>query len=116
MDDIAEYDEEISKPLAPSHNDLKSSIQPELLKRFSSKVIIMEPMSKRDYIEMIPRFAEVLPAACRGLFSKLAREQAAQAHKDMISMRFFQEVLTQTLTADVASPVPPERPKPNPIG
>jgi len=104
MDDIAEYDEVINKPLEPSHDDLKSSIQPELLKRFSTKIIIMEPMSKRDYIDLIPRFATVLPSACRGLFCKLATEQAAQAHKDMIGMRFYEEILTQTLTADMAPP------------
>jgi len=105
MDEIAEYDDAMSKPLEPSHDDLKSSIQPELLKRFSTQIIVMKPMRKRDYIELIPRFAKILPLACRGLFSKLATEQAAQAHKDMIGMRFYEEILTQTLTADMAPPL-----------
>jgi len=102
MDEITGFDVAMNKPLEPSHDDLKSSIPPELLKRFSTQIIIMEPMKKRDYIELIPEFAAVLPPACRGLFSKLATEQAAHAHKDMIGMRFYEEVLTQTLTADIA--------------
>jgi len=102
MDEISEYDEILNKPLEPSHDDLKASIQPELLKRFSTQIIVMKPMTKRDYIELIPKFAAVLPPACRGLFRKLATEQAGQAHEDMIGMRFYEEILTQTLTADVA--------------
>ena len=104
MDEIEEYDEAINKPLEPSHDDLKKSIQPELLKRFSSKIIIMEPMTKQDYLDQVAQFAETLPIECQGLYTKLATEKAEQAHKNMIGMRFFEEILTETLISDMALP------------
>ena len=114
MEEIEAYEHDINKPLEPTHDDLKASIPPELLKRFSTKIIVMEPMKKQDYLDLIPKFTEALPLPCQGLFRKLATEQVSYAHKNLLGMRFFEEVLTQTLTAEMAPSLHNEQPPSEP--
>lgn len=81
----------------PSTKDLKSSIQPELLKRFRSEVLVMQPMTKEDYQLLIPKFAECLPAMRQANFIKLAEAGIETAVKEQLGMRFFEEILTRSI-------------------
>jgi hypothetical protein len=82
---------------APSSKDLKTSIRPELLKRFRAEVLVMQPMSVEDYRLLIPQFADYLPVTRQALFIRLAEKGLAMAVKEQLGMRYFEEVLTQTI-------------------
>lgn len=81
----------------PSSKQLKTSIQPELLKRFRSKVLVMNPMSDEDYKLLIPKFTELLPAMLQERFTSLCNTSLRHAVTDQLGMRYFEEILTQTL-------------------
>ena len=81
----------------PDEKDLKSSIRSELLQRFRNKVLIMKPMTKDDYQLLIPQFAACLPKMRQGQFISLAEKGIDMAVQEQLGMRYFEEILTQTL-------------------
>ena len=90
----------------PSAKDLKSSIRPELLKRFRSQVLVMQPMTKSDYELLIPQFASCLPAMRQDCFMTLANEGIETAVKEQLGMRYFEEILTQTICSKMTTKSP----------
>lgn len=93
-------------PTEPSAKDLKSSIRPELLKRFRSQVLVMQPMTKSDYQLLIPQFASCLPAMRQEHFSTLAREGIETAVNEQLGMRYFEEILTQAICSYITTKSP----------
>ena len=90
----------------PSAKDLKGSIRPELLKRFRSHVLVMQPMTKSDYQLLIPQFAFCLPAMRQECFMTLANEGIEMAVKEQLGMRYFEEILTQTICSKMTTKSP----------
>lgn len=82
-----------------SSKALKTSIQTELLKRFRSEVLVMQPMSKEDYQQLIPQFAQCLPAMRQANFIELAEQGVDTAVREQLGMRYFEEILTQSICA-----------------
>jgi len=81
----------------PNEKDLKSSIRPELLKRFRNKVLVMKPMTKNDYKALIFSFADQLPVDQQISFKQRAIKNLKKAVSEQLGMRYFEEVLTDTL-------------------
>jgi hypothetical protein len=86
-----------TEPVTPSTRDLKSSIRPELLKRFRAEVLVMQPMTKEDYKLLIPKFGQSLPEMLQGRFIQLAEANLDMAVKEQLGMRYFEEILTDTV-------------------
>ena len=87
----------------PTQDDLRSSIRPELLKRFRNAVAIMPAMTARDYEVSINEFTPSLPSKYRAPFKKLAKAGIANAVSQKLGMRFFEEVLSLVLTSPLLS-------------
>ena len=90
--------DDVAKPVEISQEKLQSSIQPELLRRFRAEVLVMAPLTKDDYKKLISEFTTNLPKEIRTTFSELAHEGIENAVKSNLGMRYFEEVLTNTLT------------------
>ena len=87
----------------PTQDDLRSSIRPELLKRFRNAVTIMPAMTARDYEISINEFTPRLPSKYRAPFKKLAKAGIDQAVSQKLGMRFFEEILSSVLTSPLLS-------------
>jgi len=82
---------------SPDYSKLKSSISPELLRRFSPDVLVMHPLTRADYQMLTGEFAKTLKKKHREVFIRLAKQHLNRALKDQIGMRFFESMLTKTL-------------------
>lgn len=87
----------------PTQDELRSSIRPELLKRFRNAVAIMPAMTARDYEISINEFTPSLPSKYRASFRKAAKEGIARAVSQKLGMRFFEEILSSVLTSPLLS-------------
>ena len=83
----------------PSEEDLRSSIRPELLKRFRNDVVIMPAMTAKDYENSINEFAPKLPSKYRNPFRKSAKENISHAVAQKLGMRYFEDILSNILTS-----------------
>lgn len=90
--------DDVEKTVKISQKKLQSSIQPELLRRFRAEVLVMAPLTKDDYTKLISEFTINLPKEIRKTFNELAYEGIENAVNGNLGMRFFEEVLTNTLT------------------
>ena len=99
----------------PTQNDLRSSIRPELLKRFRNEIVIMPAMTTRDYETAINEFAPNLPSKYRTSFRKAAKAGIPKAVAQKLGMRFFEEVLSKTLTSPPITEVTEENTYPDPF-
>jgi len=78
---------------------LKTTIKPELLKRFSDEILIMQPMSKDDYLAMSPKFAKSLPPEVASEFIKIVKSEVDNAIDQQLGMRFFESALRKVMIA-----------------
>jgi len=97
-------DEEKIIPEEITQETLQSSIRPELLRRFRAEVLIMNPMTEDDYKALIPKFAKSLPKEIRNIFKERAYKGITKAIKGNLNMRYFEEIITQSLVEYTKNP------------
>ena len=94
---------EVSAQDLPTQEDLRSSIRPELLKRFRNEITIIPAMTAEDYEISINEFAPRLPSQYRVAFKKASKAGIAHAVSQKLGMRYFEEILSSVLTSPLLS-------------
>lgn len=82
----------------PSQDELKSSIRSELLQRFRSEISIMPPMDKQDYDVAMEGIYQRLTPFYQESFFVYYTQRVDEAVEKKLGMRYFEEVLSKTLT------------------
>jgi len=80
---------------------LKTSIKPELLKRFSDEILIMQPMRKEDYLTMAQEFAKSFRSEIATEFIQMVESGVDQAIEQQLGMRFFEAALRKVVVAEM---------------
>ena len=87
----------------PNQQDLRSSIKPELLKRFRSQIVIMPTMDRNAYHETAKSIHDKLPSMYQVTFQRIIDAGIERAIEEAIGMRFFEESYTETLATDITN-------------
>lgn len=81
----------------PVLSELTAHLQRELLNRFGSRLVLLRPLERKDYLEMIAHAGRLLPDSLRGRFAKVALQKLEESHRDQKGARFIEEVLCECL-------------------
>jgi hypothetical protein len=93
----------------PSQEELKSSIHSELLQRFRSEISVMSPMSKEDYELAMEAIYQQLTPFYQQSFSVYYNQRIDEAVSKKLGMRYFEEVISKTLTKPLCDIEEPEK-------
>jgi hypothetical protein len=88
-----------SETVSIDSKKLKTTIRPELLKRFSDEILLLQPLSKDDYLLLAPRFAKSLPQELAKEFLKIIESEVDKAIDQQLGMRFFESSLRKVMIA-----------------
>lgn len=97
------------KMQTPSEEEIRSSIYPELLRRFRSEIAIIPPMTKDDYLDVAVQVYNTLEPQYQTFWIQNVAsktDELAELHR---GMRYFEEMLLETLLNPE-----PDRPKLDP--
>ena len=77
------------------------SITPELLARFRSEILFLDPLSESDYLAVMMEEALLLPEKQRLKFVALVVNQINNALDNRLGMRIFEEAYTQLCVEEI---------------
>lgn len=84
----------------PCLKKLAESIPPELANRFRSEVVILPPLTERDYHAMLAQCAEKIPGNFRERFIAMGKQAIPLAVQNRKGPRFLEELLVDLLIAE----------------
>jgi hypothetical protein len=93
----------------PSQEELKSSIHSELLQRFRSEIAVMSPMSQDDYNVAMEAIYQRLNPFYQESCSVYYQQRLDEAVENKLGMRYFEEVISKTLTQSLCDTEPEEK-------
>lgn len=81
----------------PTQAQLQSSLYPEILKRFQSKIQVIPPMTREDYLEQVAAVVRTLEAGQASRLQKKASETLERALQSQQGMRWIEELVLDAL-------------------
>ena len=81
----------------PSRAQILESIEPELRQRFRDSIILMNPMSKDDYLCVAKSIEQIIPHHVIPAWAYLAEDAIQRAIDNTLGMRIFEELLLQAM-------------------
>jgi hypothetical protein len=91
---------------SPTHKQLATTLPPEILNRFSSRVLLMPPFSAGDYRQILAEIIVRLPLDLRAVLQDPEDEVIAEAVRSHKGFRFFEELLADGIRARRISKTP----------
>ena len=86
-----------SIPEPPSREQILASIEPELRQRFRDSIILMNPMTKADYLHVAGSIENIIPHYFLPAWRCLIPDAIQQAVERTLGMRAFEELLLQAM-------------------
>lgn len=93
-----------TKPDSPSQELLSQHLPKELINRFRSDIVILEPLGIADYESMLLASAEKMPAHFQEQFLSLGERRIPGAIKNKQGVRFLEELLADVIAEDHPEP------------
>lgn len=92
--EIGFHQGQVVRPLAGriERKQIKESITPEILQRFRSEILFLNPMTEADYLHAMTSLSARLPDNQRFRFAELAIKSIPSAVEEGLGMRIFEEV------------------------
>jgi hypothetical protein len=84
----------------PDINKLAQYVPRELIARFGSRLIVLNPLSESDYRDILATILPRLPPHWRSKFEQLALRRIPEAVKQQQGTRFFEELLLDVVVAE----------------
>lgn len=81
----------------PSRQQMLGQISAEILQRFRSDVLLLDPLKESDYRLMAGSIGQTLPDLIRGAFTKLVGPAIPRALEGQLGMRIFEEIMADAM-------------------
>lgn len=88
----------VSSSASVGRNALLESIMPELLQRFRSKVLFLDPMQEEDYFSVMTSHLDFIPKLHREHYRTMVLGAIPTAIEQGLGMRIFEEVYSDFCT------------------
>ena len=86
----------------PDLQDLAKTIPREMANRFGSNLIVLPPLTERDYSQMLDSVSGSIPSIWKTRFMKLGSERIPEACRLQQGPRFLEEILLEAVLAERA--------------
>jgi len=86
----------------PNLQDLAKTIPREMANRFGSNLIVLPPLTERDYSQMLDSVSGSIPSIWKTRFMKLGSERIPEACRLQQGPRFLEEILLESVLAERA--------------
>lgn len=90
-------------PALPVPDELAQSIPREIIARFSRELLILPPLRRADYEDMLASTASKVPPYLRETFLRMGHEQIPDAMVVQQGCRFIEDLMLQTILSERAS-------------
>ena len=87
-------------PEPPNHNKLAQYVPRELIARFASRLIVLQPLTETGYRDILATILPRLPAHWRSKFECLALRRIPEAARQQQGTRFFEELLLDVVVSE----------------
>ncbi len=88
-----------SEMIMPNLNYLAKYVPEELIRRFSSQLVVLRPLREHDYHAMLATITPQLPAHWRNRFETMGRARIPEAARQFQGPRFFEELLLEVVVS-----------------
>lgn len=88
-----------SEMIMPDLNTLAKYVPEELIRRFSSQLLVLRPLREHDYHAMLATIAPQLPDHWRNRFEFMGRARIPEAARQFQGPRFFEELLLEVVVS-----------------
>ncbi|MEO5913037.1 MAG: AAA family ATPase [Luteolibacter sp.] len=90
----------------PSRQQMLGQISAEILQRFRSDVLLLDPLKESDFRLIAGHIGQTLPDSIRGAFTKLAGPAIIRAVEGQLGMRIFEEIMADAMLSARISAAP----------
>ena len=90
----------VQPPEPPSLNKLAQYVPRELIARFASRLIVLQPLTETGYHDILATILPRLPDQWRSKFEKLALRLIPEAARQQQGTRFFEELLLDVVVSE----------------
>ena len=90
----------VQPPEPPSHNKLAQYVPRELIARFGSRLIVLQPLTETGYHDILATIVPRLPDHWRSKFEQLALRRIPEAVKQQQGTRLFEELLLDVVVSE----------------
>lgn len=88
-----------SESIMPDLNSLAKYVPEELIRRFSSQLVVLRPLREHDYHAMLATITPQLPTHWRNRFVTMGRARIPEAARQFQGPRFFEELLLEVVVS-----------------
>ncbi len=90
----------VQLPEPPDLNKLAQYVPRELIARFGSRLVVLQPLVEKDYRDMLATIVPRLPDHWRSKFAQLALRRIPEAVRQQQGTRFFEELLLDVVVSE----------------
>ncbi len=90
----------VQLPEPPDLNKLAQYVPRELIARFGSRLVVLQPLVEKDYRDMLATIVPRLPDHWRSKFEQLALRRIPEAVRQQQGTRFFEELLLDVVVSE----------------
>ena len=90
----------VQLPKSPDLNMLAEYVPRELISRFSSRLVVLQPLVEKDYHDILATILPRLPDHWRSKFQHLAILRIPEAARQQQGTRFFEELLLDVVVSE----------------
>ena len=90
----------VQLPVSPDLNMLAEYVPRELISRFSSRLVVLQPLVEKDYHDILATILPRLPDHWRSKFQHLAILRIPEAARQQQGTRFFEELLLDVVVSE----------------
>ena len=90
----------VQLPEPPDLNKLAQYVPRELIARFGSRLVVLQPLVEKDYHDILATIVPRLPDHWRSKFEQLALRRIPEATRQQQGTRFFEELLLDVVVSE----------------
>ena len=90
----------VQSPDPPDLNMLAKYVPRELISRFGSRLVVLQPLAEKDYHDILGTIVPRLPPHWRSKFEELALCRIPEAVRQQQGTRFFEELLLDVVVSE----------------
>jgi SpoVK/Ycf46/Vps4 family AAA+-type ATPase len=90
----------VQLPMSPDINMLAKYVPRELISRFGSRLVVLQPLVEKDYHDILGTILPRLPPHWRSKFEQLALCRIPEAARQQQGTRFFEELLLDVVVTE----------------